>query len=177
MFSVVRTVADPLSAETQAKLVVASMDPSIPVTDVRTMQNRIGLQLAQPRFAMVLLSVFAGLALILTLVGLYGIMAYSVATRRREIGVRLALGAPRKTVFRTVMNQAALLVIAGTGLGVVGALGSGSMLHAYLYGTEARDPIVLAVVCGLVAAMGLMAAYLPACRAMEVEPAVALRCE
>ena len=177
MFSVVRTVVEPLSLETQAKLVVSSMDPNIPVTDVRTMQNRIGLQLSQPRFAMVLLVSFAGLALVLTLVGLYGVMAYSVAMRRREIGVRLALGAPRQMMFRMVLTQAAVLVSIGMGLGIAAALGSDSMLHAYLYGTGARNPIVLAGVCGLVAATGLMAAYLPARWAMQTDPAVALRDE
>jgi putative ABC transport system permease protein len=153
------------------------MDGNIPVTDMRTMRDRIGLQLAQPRFAMVLLSAFAGLALVLTLVGLYGVMAYSVARRRREIGVRLALGAPRQTVFRMVLHQAAVLVTIGMGLGIAAALASGSMLQAYLYGTGARNPIVLGGVCGLVAATGLLAAYVPARRAMQVDPAVALRYE
>jgi predicted permease len=177
MYSVARTGLEPLSLEPEARLLVASMDGNIPVTDVRRMQDRIGLQLAQPRFAMVLLSAFAGLALVLTLVGLYGVMAYSVARRRREIGVRLALGAPRRMVFRMVLHQAAVLVAIGMGLGIAAALASGSMLQAYLYGTGARNPIVLAGVCGLVATTGLLAAYLPARRAMQVDPAVALRSE
>jgi predicted permease len=177
MYSVARTGLEPLSLEPEARLLVASMDENIPVTDVRRMQDRIGLQLAQPRFAMVLLSAFAGLALVLTLVGLYGVMAYSVARRRREIGVRLALGAPRRMVFRMVLHQAAVLVAIGMGLGIAAALASGSMLQAYLYGTGARNPIVLAGVCGLVATTGLLAAYLPARRAMQVDPAVALRSE
>jgi predicted permease len=177
MYSVVRTALEPLSLEPEARLLVASMDGNIPVTDMRTMRDRIGLQLAQPRFAMVLLSAFAGLALVLTLVGLYGVMAYSVARRRREIGVRLALGAPRQTVFRMVLHQAAVLVTIGMGLGIAAALASGSMLQAYLYGTGARNPIVLGGVCGLVAATGLLAAYVPARRAMQVDPAVALRYE
>ena len=177
MYSVARTGLEPLSLEPEARLLVASMDGNIPVTDVRRMQDRIGLQLAQPRFAMVLLSAFAGLALVLTLVGLYGVMAYSVARRRREIGVRLALGAPRRMVFRMVLHQAAVLVAIGIGLGIAAALASGSMLQAYLYGTGARNPIVLAGVCGLVATTGLLAAYLPARRAMQVDPAVALRSE
>ena len=177
MYSVVRTQVEPLSVEQAAKNLVASMDRNIPVTDVRTMQDRIGLELAQPRFAMMLLSGFSGLALVLTLVGLYGVMAYSVARRTREIGVRLALGAPRGTVFQMVLQHAAVLVVVGIGLGIAATLASGSLLQAYLYGTGARDPLVLAGVCGLVAATGLLAAFLPALRAMQVDPSVALRSE
>jgi putative ABC transport system permease protein len=153
------------------------MDRNIPVTEVSTMQDRIGLQLAEPRFAMVLLSAFSGLALVLTLVGLYGVMAYSVARRRRELGVRMALGAPRATVFRMVLRQAVGLLIIGIGIGSATTLASGSMLQAYLYGTGARNPLVLAGVCALVAATGLLAALLPARRAMQVDPSVALRYE
>jgi predicted permease len=177
MYSVVRTRIEPLSLEPQVKSLVASMDPNIPVTDVHAMQDRIGLELAQPRFAMVLLSAFSCLALVLTLVGLYGVMAYTVARRKRELGVRLALGAPRAVVFRMVLQQAAVLLVIGIALGIVATLGSGSLLHAYLYGTGARNPLVLAAVCTLVAATGLLAAYLPARRAMLVDPSVALRYE
>ena len=141
------------------------------------MQDRIGLELAQPRFAMVLLSVFAGLALVLTLVGLYGVMAYSVARRRRDIGVRLALGASRTLVFRMILQQATVLIVIGMGLGIAATLALGSLLQAYLYGTGARNPLVLAGVCVVVATTGLLAAYLPARRAMQVDPAVALRYE
>jgi len=133
--------------------------------------------LAQPRFAMVLLSAFAGLALVLTLVGLYGVMAYSVTRRTREIGVRLALGAPRRIVLQMVLRQAATLVVIGMGLGITAALASGSMLRAFLYGTDVRNPVVLASVCALVAVTGLLAAYLPARKAMRVDPSVALRNE
>lgn len=177
MDTVARTQVEPLSLEPEVKNLVASLDRNIPVTDVLTMQDRIGLQLAQPRFAMVLLSAFAGLSLVLTLVGLYGVMAYSVARRTREIGVRLALGAPRGMVFRMVLRQAVMLVVIGAGLGIAATLASGSILQAYLYGTGAHNPLVLVAVCGLVTATGLLAAYLPARRAMQVDPSVALRCE
>jgi putative ABC transport system permease protein len=168
---------DPLALEPEVQKLLASMDPDIPISDVRTMHDRIGLQLAQPRFAMVLLAAFAGLALVLTLVGLYGVMAYSVTRRTREIGVRLALGAPRWTVLQMVLRQAAVLILIGSGLGIAAALASGSLLQAFLYGTGARNPVVLASVCGLVAVTGLLAAYLPARKAMRVDPSVALRCE
>lgn len=168
---------DPLALEPEVQKLLASMDPDIPISDVRTMHDRIGLQLAQPRFAMVLLSAFAGLALVLTLVGLYGVMAYSVVRRRREIGVRLALGAPRLTVLQMVLRQAAVLILTGSGIGIAAALASGSLLKAFLYGTGARNPVVLASVCGFVAVTGLLAAYFPARKAMRLDPSVALRFE
>lgn len=177
MYSVVRTRTEPLSLEPEVKSVVASMDRNVPVTEVRTMQDRIGLELAQPRFAMVLLSAFACLALLLTLVGLYGVMAYSVTRRRREIGVRLALGASRGTVFWMVLVQAAVLLVIGIGLGTAASLASGPVLRDYLYGTGAHNPYVLASVCVLVAVTGLLAAYVPARQAMQVDPSVALRYE
>jgi predicted permease len=177
MYTVVRTSMDPLALEPEVQKLLASMDPNIPISDVRTMHDRIGLQLAQPRFAMVLLSAFAGLALVLTLIGLYGVMAYSVARRTREIGVRLALGASRSTVLKMVLRQAALLILIGSGLGIVAALTSGSLLQGFLYGTGARNPAVLAIVCGLIGVTGVLAAYLPARKAMRVDPSVALRCE
>lgn len=177
MYTVVRTGIEPLALESEMRKLVTSIDPDIPITDVRTMHERVALELAQPRFAMVLLSAFAGLALALTLVGLYGVMAYSVARRTREIGVRLALGAPRRMVLEMVLRQAAVLVAIGTALGVVATLASGPVLRAFLYGTGARNPVVLAGVCGLVVVTGLLATFLPARKAMRVDPSVALRYE
>jgi predicted permease len=177
LYSVVRTRVDPLSLEPQVRNLLASLDSDLAVNEVRTMQDRIGLQLAQPRFAMVLLSAFAGLALVLTVVGLYGLMAYSVVRRTREIGVRLALGASRGRVLGGVLRQAAILILMGTALGVATTVASGSILRAFLYGTSAHNPVVFAAVCGLMAVTGLLAAYLPARRAMSVDPSVALRYE
>jgi len=157
MYTVARTSMDPLALEPEIQKLLGSMDPDIPISDVRTMHDRIGLQLAQPRFAMVLLAVFAGLALVLTLVGPYGVMAYSVTRRTREIGVRLALGAPRWTVLQMVLRQAAVLILIGSGLGIAAALASGSLLQAFLYGTGARNPVVLASVCGVIAVTGVLA--------------------
>jgi ABC-type antimicrobial peptide transport system permease subunit len=177
LYSVVRTRVDPLSLESQVRSLVASIDPDLALTEIRTMQGRIRLQLAQPRFAMVLLSAFAGLALVLTVVGLYGLMAYSVVRRTREIGVRLALGASRRMVLAGVLQQAMVLVFIGIGLGLAATLASASIMHAFLYGTNAQNPEVLASVCGLMLVTGLLAAYLPARRAMSVDPSVALRSE
>ncbi|HEY9127384.1 MAG TPA: FtsX-like permease family protein, partial [Acidobacteriaceae bacterium] len=168
---------DPMSLEPAVRQLVASMDGQIPVTEVRTMPELLSLQLAQPRFAMVLLGAFAALALLLTVVGLYGVMMYAVTRRTREIGVRLALGAQRGSVLGMVLRDAGKLLGAGIALGLAAALAFGAVLRTMLYGTEARDPVILGAVCALVAGAGLLAAYLPALRAARVEPMQALRAE
>jgi len=177
LYSVVRTGMEPVALEPQVRSLVTSIDRDIPVTDVHTMTDLIGMQLAQPRFAMVLLGAFAGLALVLTVVGLYGVLAYSVARRTREIGVRLALGAERGAVLQMVLRQAGVLVLAGMAIGVTATVASASVLRTMLYGTESRNPVVLTGVCGVVALAGLVAAWLPARRAASVDPMRALRAE
>jgi ABC-type antimicrobial peptide transport system permease subunit len=173
--SVVRANVDPHSLEPAVRQLVMSMDKEIPVTDVQTMAELMSLQLSQPRFAMVLLSAFAGLALLLTLVGLYGVMTYSVSRRKREIGVRLALGAQRTSVLRMVLRDASLLLGSGIIIGLGAALIFASVMKTILYGTAERDPLVLAAVCVVMTMTGLLAAYLPALRAAGIEPVQALR--
>src|SRR5277367_1129389 len=126
---------------------------------------------------MVLMGCFAGLAITLTIVGLYGVMTYSVTRRTREIGVRIALGAQRARVLSMVLRDAAILLAAGIAVGIAAVLASASILKSLLYGTASRDPIVLIVVCAGVAFAGLVAAYIPAFRAAQVDPMVALRYE
>ena len=175
--SVVRTKVDPLSLELSVRQLVSSLDKDIPVTQVRTMEDLLSTQLAAPRFAMVLISTFAGLALTLTIVGLYGVMMYSVSRRTREIGVRMALGAQQSGVLLMVLRDAAILLGVGIGIGTAAALGSASILQRLLYGVGSRNPVVLTLVCIAVAFAGLIAAYLPARRATKVDPMVALRYE
>ena len=153
------------------------MDKDIPVTQVRTMSELMFSGLSQPRFATVLLSTFAGLAIVLTIVGLYGVMTYSVSRRTREIGVRMALGAQRSAVLKMVLRDAATLLAIGIALGTSAALASSSVLESMLYGTGSRNPAVLIQVCIAVALAGLLAAYIPAFRATRVDPMVALRYE
>jgi len=177
LYSMVRTPLDPLSLEPEMRSLVSSMDRDIPVTDVHTMQDMIGLQLAQPRFAMVLLAAFAALALALTIVGLYGVMAYSVSRRTREIGVRLALGAERSMVLKMILGQAGILIGAGMCIGLAATLASASLLQSMLYGIGSRNPLMLCGVCCLIAVAGLFAAWLPAMRAAGIDPMRALRNE
>jgi len=177
LYSVVRTSLDPTSLEASVQRIVAEMDKDIPVTQVRTMNELMFSELVQPRFATVLLSTFAGLALVLTVVGLYGVMTYTVSRRTREIGVRMALGAQRSTVLKMVLREASILLITGITIGTAAALVSASVLRSMLYGTGSRNPVVLMEVCVAVAVAGLLAAYVPAFRAAKVDPMVALRYE
>jgi putative ABC transport system permease protein len=177
LYSVVRTSLDRTSVGASVQHIVAAMDQDIPVTQVRTMNELMFTQLSQPRFATVLLSTFAGLAMALTIVGLYGVMTYSVSRRTREIGVRMALGAQRGAVLAMVLREAAVLLGAGIVIGVVAALLSASVLRDMLYGVGARNPFLLMLVCAAVALAGLAAAYVPAFRAAKVDPLVALRYE
>jgi len=177
LYSVVRSSLDPPSLEASIQRIVSSMDKDIPVTQVRTMNELMFSELAQPRFATVLLSAFAGLALVLTIVGLYGVMTYSVSRRTREIGVRMALGAQRRAVLNMVLRDASILLAVGIALGITAALALASVLQSMLYGTSSRNPVVLIEVCIGVAVAGLFAAYIPAFRAARVDPLVALRHE
>ncbi len=177
LYSVVRTSLDPISLEASIQRIVAAMDKDIPVTQVRTMNELMFSELLQPRFATVLLSTFAGLAIVLTIVGLYGVMTYSVSRRTREIGLRMALGAQRNTVLKMVLRDAAILLALGIAIGTAVSLASASVLQSMLYGTGSRNPMVLAEVCMAVAVAGLLAAYIPAFRAAKVDPMVALRYE
>jgi len=177
LYTVVRTLVEPRSMEPTLRQLVASLDQDIPITQVRTMRELMSAELSQSRFAMVLLGSFAGLAIVLTIVGLYGVMTYSVVRRTREIGVRMALGAQRSTVLRMILRDAAILLGIGIVLGLALSLISASGLQSLLYGTGSRNPLVLVLVCVAMALAGLTAASIPAFRAASVDPMQALRSE
>jgi MacB-like periplasmic core domain len=177
LYSVIRTPLEPASVEASVRQIVGSLDKDIPVTRVRTMNELMFRELSQPRFSMILMSTLAGLATVLTLIGLYGVMMYSVSRRTREIGVRMALGAQRVAVLKMILRDASIVLGMGVAIGIAVSLASASILQKMLYGTGSRNPVVLIEVCVAVTLAGLVAAYIPAFRAARVDPMVALRYE
>ena len=174
---VLRTSGPPESHEAAVRAAVAGLDRRIPVYSVRSFDALVAESIARQRLAMILFAVFSGLALLLAAVGIYGVMAYAVAQRRSEIGVRMALGAQAGNVVGLVFLQAARLLGLGLLLGLLGALVLTRFLEKLLYGVSARDPLTFLGMVGLLAATGAVACLLPARRAARLDPMVALRAE
>ena len=177
LYTIARTATDPASMEPSIRNLVSVMNKDLPIYDVRTMDDLMSVGLAQPRFHMALLGSFAAIALLLTMIGLYGVMTYSVTRRTREIGVRMALGAARSSVLKMVLREAGVMVAIGLAIGITGALLAGAVLRSLLYGTTAHNPRVLIAVCMILCFTGLIAAFIPAHRAASIEPMNALRNE
>ncbi|HET9983694.1 MAG TPA: ABC transporter permease [Longimicrobiales bacterium] len=175
MTVVLRTTGDPAALAAALRRTVASIDPAQPVSDIRGMEDVVAQTVGQPRYRTLLLGLFGAVAALLAAIGLYGVLAYGVARRTREIGVRIALGATSRDVFRLVGADALRLAAAGLALGVAGALAATRMLSGLLFGVRAIDPLTfLAATAGLLA-VAAAAAWLPARRAACVDPADALR--
>src|SRR5208337_4358619 len=156
---------------------VHSLDSSLALFNVRTMQEVISQSMTDTSYQSLLLSAFALLALLLTAVGIYGVMAYTVTQRTHEIGIRLALGAHPGEILGLVLRQGAQLTLAGVALGVAGALVLTRFLASLLFGIQSRDPLTFVVVATALAAVALLASYIPARRATKIDPMVALRYE
>jgi len=173
----VRTVQKPLSLSRAVENAVRDEDPDVPIGEVRSMEEVLSLSLTLQRFLMTLMSVFAGLALVLAAVGIYGVISYSVSQRTHEIGLRMAVGATRGNVLRLIVRQGLRLALLGTGIGLVAAVALTRLLGSMLFGVKATDPLTSAVVSVLLTAVALLATYIPARRATKVDPMVALRYE
>ena len=177
MTLIVRTVSDPGSFAAAVRGTVLEVDQNQPVYDVATMQQRLAEAVAPQRFNTIALGIFAGMAVMLSGVGVYGVTAYSVAQRTHEIGVRMALGAQWQDVVGFVLRQVVLLIAFGLGFGVAGALALMHVLSSLLYGVRPTDPLTFIVVSLLLTSIALLASYIPARRATKVDPMVALRHE
>jgi putative ABC transport system permease protein len=153
------------------------MDPDIPLYGVKTMREYMSASVATPRFSTTLLTIFAGVALVLTLVGLYGVMSYSVAQRTNEIGIRLALGAQPRDVLLMIVKQGSQLIVVGLAIGLLGAYGLTRWIASLLFGVTAKDPFTFAAAAAVLALVALLACYVPAWRATKVDPLEALRYE
>ncbi len=175
--TVVRAAIPPHALESSVRAVVASLDKEVPVYEIHTLDEVLWSGVAKPRFLGFLLGSFAAIALALTMVGLYGVLAYSVARRTREIGIRVALGATRGTIFGLVVRRAMLLVGIGIALGLGGAVAGERLLSRMLYGVGPRTPLLVSAACVLIALTAALAASLPARRAASTEPVEALRME
>jgi predicted permease len=172
-----RTSLPIATLERPLRQIVAALDPAQPVFDIRTMQERVEETWATPRLLTFLLGVFAGLALLLAVVGLYGVMAYNGVRRMREIGVRLALGARRRQIIGMMLEQGMRLLAIGLLIGFLGALATSRVLRSLLFEVSPTDPLTYAGVALLLAGVAAVACWIPAHRASRVDPMITLRAE
>jgi len=174
---VVRTAGDPAAMVPAARSAVLAVDPNVPIYEIVTMDDRIASSFAQTRGTMIVLLATALLSAALAAVAIYGSIWYAVVQRTREIGIRIALGATRQSVFRGVMADALVLAGAGEAIGLLGAIAGGSLIRSLLFDTATTDPPTYALVLAVVLALATLASLVPAIRATRVEPLAALKNE
>ena len=177
MSLVTRTTSDPKELTPAIRREVAQLDSDLPVSRVATMEEVIAESIWQPRLYATLFAVFAGGALLLALIGIYGVMAFLVQTRTHEIGVRMALGATARDVFKLIVGRGMKLTVIGVVIGIAGAVALTRLMHSLLFNTSATDPIVFILISLLLSVAAFLACYLPARRAAKVDPLIALRYE
>jgi putative ABC transport system permease protein len=177
MFLVVRTSVEPTSIAGSVRRATADVDKSAAVSDVRTMDRIVSETVTQPRFNLVLLGLFSGIALVLSAAGIYGVTAYSVTQRTHEFGIRMALGAQVGDVLRMILKQGLHLILVGIGIGLLAAFALTRLLRTLLFGVSVTDPLTFVAISILLTLVALLACYIPARRATKVDPLVALRYE
>jgi putative ABC transport system permease protein len=177
MTIVVRTTGEPAALIGPVRGEILAVDKDLPVYDIKTMQERLSDSLAAERFQLLLLTMFAGVALLLAAVGIYGVISYSVSERTHEIGIRMALGARQSAVLRMILGQGLVLALAGVAIGIGLALAATRLLEGLLYGVSATDPLTFTGVSALLVAVATIASLIPARKATKVDPMIALRYE
>jgi putative ABC transport system permease protein len=173
----VRTHGDPAQLSATIREQVRALDPALPVENLKPMTEVVAESVAEPRFRTTLLGLFAAAALLLAAVGIYGVISYNTGRRTREIGIRVALGAQRGNVLTLILKEGFILGAAGVAVGILGAAGLAHFLATLVFGIGTSDPITYLSVTGLLLGVALLACYIPARRAMRVDPMVALRYE
>lgn len=177
MTLVVRSSAQPQALIEALRGKIAEVDPTLALSEIRTMDEVVGASVARPRLIALITGIFAGIALLLAAIGIYGVMAYSVSTRKQEMGIRVALGAEPEDILKLVVGQGMRMTLLGIGVGIAVSLALTRLLAGLLYGVRATDPLVFGGASLLLVATALLACYLPARRATRVDPIVVLRSE
>jgi putative ABC transport system permease protein len=177
-FLVIKTeTIDPTTLTTAVRNQIRMLDPDMPVDQIKTLQQHLYTQVAQPRFRTTLITVFALIALILASIGIYGVISYTVSHRTREIGIRMALGAQRRQVLNMIIGQGFQLTAISIALGLIGAFALTRLMKGFLFGVTATDPMTYIAVTTLLMAIAMLACFIPARRATKVDPVIALRSE
>ena len=174
---VARTSSNPHDFIGALRREVGQLDPDLPVSEVATMEEVVAESIWQPRLYAMLFAVFAGGALLLALIGIYGVMAFLVQTRTHEIGIRMALGASARDIFKLIVGRGMKLTAVGVVIGVAGAIALTRLMHSLLFNTSATDPCTFILISLLLSLAAFFACYLPARRAARVDPLIALRYE
>jgi ABC-type antimicrobial peptide transport system permease subunit len=177
MYFYVRTAIDPAQIASAIRGAVASIDPNLPIVNMRTMEAQLDANMATERLLALLTGAFAGLATLLAAIGLYGVLAFNVARRTREIGIRMALGASATQVRGLVVREVAAIIVIGLVVGLGAAYAAGELVKSVLFETAPADPWIFASAAAALGVIALAAAYLPARRATGVDPMIALRYE
>jgi putative ABC transport system permease protein len=174
---VIRSRSNPSTLASAVRQQVSKLDPNLPIFDVATMDERLSSSLAVPRFNAALLSIFAGFALLLAVVGVYGVVSYLASQRTHEIAIRIALGAPPRDVTRLIMAEGLAITALGIALGVAGCFALTRYMAGLLFEIRPIDPLTIAAVSIVLGLVALQASYLPTRRAMKLDPLAALRHE
>jgi ABC-type antimicrobial peptide transport system permease subunit len=177
MTIVLHSGTDPDSVVTAVRKEIHELDPNLPVYLVRTMEQIVGQSLARRRFSTLLLSLFAGIALVLAVIGIYGVMAYLINQGAREIGIRMALGATPGGILKLVLRQGMSLALLGVFFGLIGAYALTRFMSSLLFGIAETDALTFLAIPSLLLLVSLLASYIPARRATRLDPMVSLRCE